>query len=56
MVPIVNDMKQYGQNPSWSLGAYSGVGGSLFTVNLIAGLWNDSSLYQQVEEALPGVY
>ncbi|AQP98198.1 hypothetical protein AN475_06810 [Bacillus amyloliquefaciens] len=54
LVPIVNDMKQYGQNPSWSLGAYSGVGGSLFTVNLIAGLWNDSSLYQQVEEALPG--
>ncbi|MEC1543692.1 type 2 lanthipeptide synthetase LanM family protein [Bacillus halotolerans] len=54
IVPILDDMKQYGENPSWSLGAYSGVGGCLFTVNLIAGLWNDISLYQQVEDALPG--
>ncbi|GIN51001.1 bacteriocin formation protein [Bacillus paralicheniformis] len=54
IVPILNDMKKFSENPTWSLGAYSGVGGNLFTTILLAELWNDSSLHQQVEKALPG--
>ncbi|MED3981254.1 type 2 lanthipeptide synthetase LanM family protein [Priestia megaterium] len=54
LIPMLNDMKKYKENPTWSLGIYNGVGGNLFTIYQLATLWNDDSLLNEVLKALPG--
>lgn len=54
IVPLLADMERYQHHPQWSLGAYSGVGGSIFTVSHLARIWEDDALSQKVTDALYG--
>ncbi|MBU5594544.1 type 2 lantipeptide synthetase LanM family protein [Amphibacillus sp. MSJ-3] len=54
LVPILHDMKNFKDHSDWSLGAYSGVGGNIFTTFQLATLWQDEELLEVVMEALPG--
>ncbi len=53
LIPVLNDLFKLHEHPNWSLGAYSGIGGSMFTVSRLAQIWQDEALFQAIESTLP---
>lgn len=50
--PILNNFEQYDDNPRWSLGLYSGVGGGIYTIYIIGKMFEDEELKNKVLQHL----
>jgi type 2 lantibiotic biosynthesis protein LanM len=53
LVPLRKSMKSFRDNPAWSIGAFSGTSGYLYTASHLASLWNDNSLKQEILSCIP---
>ncbi|MDN4495530.1 type 2 lanthipeptide synthetase LanM family protein [Ureibacillus aquaedulcis] len=50
--PVIEKFELYKENPNWSLGVYSGVGGGILSVFLISRLFNDEHLFESVKKTI----
>ncbi|WP_164491689.1 type 2 lanthipeptide synthetase LanM family protein [Staphylospora marina] len=54
LVPVRKAVRKFGEHPGWSIGPFNGAGGYLHAMNLLAALWKDEALRNEVERGLDG--
>lgn len=53
MVSVRRKLREFPDNPTWSVGVFSGAGGYLYAMDHLSFLWSDDSMTEELLDSLP---